>query len=263
MLYLRALSILKRRGVAVPTSQKCFWHTGLALWFIGLLSPIGPLGDKLLSAHMAEHLLIADIAAPFLLTGIRNPVLAFLLPRPALVTFARARRVRSFFRTLRRPVVAVPVYGIVLYGWHLSFAFEAAVKYPVIHAMQHTSFITTALLVWWSAIEPKRRRIPGELWKIAHIFGARMLGMMLGMSYIMMRQPVYTNSYDPDRRIFGLTAIADQQLAGGLMMVIDILLMFSALCFFFYRSAQDYDRDMETQLPKQVAVAQAQEPSGR
>src|SRR5215210_3460491 len=82
-LYLRALRILRGRGVRVPWPQLAAWHGAMALWLIGLVSPIDTLGDDLLSAHMAEHLLIADLAAPLLLAGVRNPVLGFYLPRPA------------------------------------------------------------------------------------------------------------------------------------------------------------------------------------
>ena len=87
-LYLRALRVLRRRGVTVPRGQIVLWHLGIALWVIGFFSPLHALGDELLSAHMAQHLLIADLAAPLLLAGARNPVLGFLLPRPALVTVA-------------------------------------------------------------------------------------------------------------------------------------------------------------------------------
>src|SRR5687768_11239555 len=96
-LYLRALRVLRARGVAVPRGQVALWHTGIALWAIGFFSPVHALGDELLSAHMAQHLLIADLAAPLLLAGARNPVLGFLLPRPALVTLARSRRLRGAF----------------------------------------------------------------------------------------------------------------------------------------------------------------------
>jgi hypothetical protein len=133
-LYLRALRVLRARGVAVPRPQIAAWHAGIALWVIGFFSPIHTLGEELLSGHMAQHLLIADLAAPLLLVGARNPVLAFLLPRPALVTLARSPRLRGAFRVLRRPLVAVPVYALVLYAWHFSIFFEAAVRYPVVHA---------------------------------------------------------------------------------------------------------------------------------
>ncbi len=215
-LYVRALRVLGGRGVAVPRWQVACWHLGLGLQAIALLSPLGSLADDLLSAHMAEHLLLADLGAPLLLAGLRNPVLAFFLPRPVLVPLARARRLRGAFRTLRRPLVAIPVYALVLYGWHLAFAFEGAVRHELVHVAQHASFIFAGVLVWWSALEPKRRRLRGELWKIGHILAARMVGMFLGMAFVLIREPVYTGVYGSGERR-GIGALADQQTAGAMM----------------------------------------------
>jgi putative copper resistance protein D len=242
-LYLRALGVLHARGVRVPRFQIALWHAGIALWVIGFFSPIHTLGDDLLSAHMAQHLVIADLAAPLLLVGARNPVLAFLLPRPALVTLARSDRLRGAFRWLRQPLVAVPVYALFLYGWHFAILFEAAVRNPFVHALQHMSFVAIGVLVWWSALEPKRRRLRGELWKVPYLIGARMVGMLLGMSFVLIRVPVYTGVYSAGDRGHGLTAVADQQLAGGMMVVLDILIMVFALCYFFLRASQEADRD--------------------
>src|SRR5215203_3240740 len=241
--YVRALRVLRGRGVSVPRWQVAAWHTAMALWIVGLLSPIDDLGDDGLAFHMLQHLLIADLAAPLMLVGIRNPVLAFFLPREVLVPLARTRWLRNGFRMLRRPLVALPIYVVVLYGWHFSVLFDAAVRHPLVHALQHSSFIAIGVLVWWSVLEPKRRRLRGELWKIGHILTARFLGMFLGMSFVLIRQPVYTDVYGSGERALGLTAIADQQLAGGMMVVLDILLMVFALAFFFARAGQQYDAD--------------------
>src|SRR5215210_1646970 len=119
-LYVRALRVLRRRGVRVPAPQVVAWHTAMALWIAGLLSRIDDLGDDGLAFHMLQHLLIADLAAPLMLVGLRNPVLAFFLPRPVLVPLARTRWLRRGFRFLRQPLVALPVYVVVLYGWHFS-----------------------------------------------------------------------------------------------------------------------------------------------
>jgi cytochrome c oxidase assembly factor CtaG len=101
--------------------------------------------------------------------------------------------------------------------------------------------------VWWSALEPKRRRVPGELWKVPYLVGARMAGMFLGMSFVLIRVPIYTGVYGAGDRGHGLSAVADQQVAGAMMVIVDLLIMAFALCFFFYRSAQDADRAEEAQ----------------
>src|ERR671910_2980218 len=241
-LYVRALRVLAGRGVRVPRAQVACWHLGLLLQAIALLSPLGSLADELLSAHMAEHLLLADLGAPLLLAGLRNPVLAFFLPRGALVAVARRRRLRAAFRALRRPLAAIPVYVLVLYGWHLTFAFEGAVRHELVHVLQHASFIFAGIIVWWPALEPKRRQLRGELWKIGHIVGARMLGMFLGMAFVLIREPVYTGVYDPVERR-GVPALSDQQTAGAMMVALDIVIMVFALAYFFWHAAQQHDRD--------------------
>jgi cytochrome c oxidase assembly factor CtaG len=241
-LYVRALRVLGRRGVSVPRLQVFLWHLGLSLQAIALLSPIGALSDEMLTAHMSEHILLADLGAPLLLAGLRNPVLAFFLPREVLVPLARRRRLRKGFRTLRRPLVAIAVYTVVLYGWHLSFAFEGAVRHDLVHVLQHASFIFIGMLVWWSALEPKRRQLHGDLWKIGHIIGARMIGMFIGMAFVLIRQPIYTGVYGSGDRN-GVSALADQQAAGAIMVAVDIAIMVFALSFFFWQAARQADRD--------------------
>jgi cytochrome c oxidase assembly factor CtaG len=241
-LYLAAQRRLARRGRRVPAWQRTAWWAGIGLGALGLLSPLDPLADELLSAHMVQHLLIADLAAPLLLAGLRSPMLQFLLPAPALRRLARLRRLRSAMRVLRRPLVAIPVYVGVLYGWHLGFMFEGALESPAVHAVQHQSFVAASVLVWWAPLEPKRARVPGELWKIGHVLGARLAGMFLGMAFIALRAPVYVGAYGEGPRAFGLSGVVDQQIAGGLMLSLDLAVMLGALAFFFARAGQDHDR---------------------
>lgn len=234
------MRVLSRRGYDVPSWQQVAWHSGIALTVIGLLSPIDGLADDLLSAHMAQHLLIADLSAPLLLVGLRSPVYVFLLPRPALVALARRQRLRNVFRTLRKPLVAIPVWIVILYGWHFSFMFEAALDNDAVHVLQHWSFVFGSVLVWWAAIEPKRRRLHGELWKIGYLIGARLAGMFLGMAFVIMRSPAY-DSYEQTARDHGLSPLTDQQIAGGMMLGLDLFVMLFALCLFFWASARDAD----------------------
>ncbi len=245
-LYVRAVRVLRGRGYRVPVGQQAAWHAGVACTAIGLLSPIDSLGEELLIAHMGQHLLIADISAPLLLIGIRSPVFAFILPRPVLVPLARATHLRRLLRWLRRPLVAVPVWLTILYGWHLSFAFEAALRNDFVHVVQHQSFVVGAVLVWWSVIEPKRRRMPGELWKVPYVIGARLGGMFLGMAFVLLRSPAYGQFYGQTAPEHGISALTDQQVAGGMMLGLDLLVMLFCLGFVFHRSAEDHDRGDRT-----------------
>jgi len=241
-LYVRAVRVLARRGYRVPLGQQAAWHGAMAVTAIGLVSPIDHLGDDLLSAHMAQHLLIADLAAPFFLVGVRSPVYAFMLPRPAMVAVARRSGLRRLFRFVRRPLVAIPIWIVILYGWHFAFLFDAALRSPLLHAFQHQSFVVGSVLVWWSVIEPKRRRLPGDLWKVPYVLGARLAGMFLGMALIVMTSPAYADFYGDRAREYGLSPLTDQQIAGGMMLALDLVVMLFCVGFFFYRSAEEHDR---------------------
>jgi putative copper resistance protein D len=247
-LYVRALRILKRRGRTVPVWQQVAWFSGLALIGIALLSPLDDLGDTdLVSAHMAQHLLIGDLSAPLLLIGLRWPVYPFLLPRSMAAAIGRSKPIRKTFRFLKLPYVAAGLWILILYGWHLAPAYDAALRHPVLHAVQHQSFVVGSLLVWTSVLEPNRARVPGGLWKIAHITGVRFAGMFLGMAFVIVSHPFYSGYYGDRALKHGLTPNQDQGLAGAMMLGLDMMVMIGALIFFFLRSASDADREERTE----------------
>jgi putative membrane protein len=239
-LYVRAVRVARGRGLEVSRFQQAAFYGGVALWAVALISPLDNLAEDLLSAHMAQHLLLAELGAPLILVGLRAPVIFFYLPRPAMVALARRKRLRRVMRTLTTPLGAIATYALVLYGWHFAPAFEAALHHPLVHALQHQSFFAISILVWIPALEPTRRRLRGELWKAGHIFGARMVGMFLGAAFIAMRAPAY-DWYVGRTSEHGLRALEDQQIAGGLMMSLDLIIILAAVAFFFWRSAEDHD----------------------
>src|SRR5437763_173781 len=102
-------------------------------------------------------------------------------------------------------------------------------------------------LWWWigwtlQAIAPQRRRMRGELWKIPYIFASRMVSMFLGVGLVVSRHPLYHEYYGNRPRAHGISPLVDTQVAGGLMMTLDMIIIGGALIFFFWRASQDADR---------------------
>jgi putative membrane protein len=256
-LYVRAIRVLAHRNWRVPRLQQTWWWIGLGLQTLALIGPPDALDNQLLSLHMAQHLLLADIAVPFLLAGLRTPVLVHYLPPPVLVPLAHLRTARRVFRFLRRPLVSIPAYLVILYGWHFDFAFVAALRHPLVHVLQHASFVFAGVLIWWSAIEPQRLRMRGELWKIPYIFASRMVSMFLGVGFLVSRHPLYHEYYGNRPRTHGITPLADTQVAGGLMMTADMIIIGGALIFFFWRASQEADREEAAERERAARAAAA------
>jgi cytochrome c oxidase assembly factor CtaG len=260
VLYVRAVRVLGARGQRIPIGRQAFWWTGFAFLAGAFFSPLDGLAPKAVSAHMAQHVLMADIATPLMLIGLRNPVLFFFLPRSVLVPLARRRTLRAVFRKLRSPMVAIPVYTAVLYAWHLGPFFEGALRNQLVHGLQHESFIVFSALVWWPLVEPNRRRMPGSLWKIPYIVGARLPTMFLGVGFVFATTAFYSGFYGSGQRSGGMSALADQQLGGAIMMVVDVVILMVVLGVVFWRAARDDDelaleRDEPRALPDQATPA--------
>ncbi|MEA2496076.1 MAG: putative rane protein [Thermoleophilaceae bacterium] len=241
LLYARAVRVLGGRGYRVPRGQQAYWWLGFACLAVAFLSPLDTEALKVVSAHMAQHVLMGDVAVPLMLIGARNPVLQFFLPRSILEPLARRHGLRAFFRRLRNPLLAIPLYTLVLYGWHIGPAFTAALQNDFVHGLQHQSFIAFSALVWWPLIEPNHRRMPGDLWKIPYIVGARLPTMFLGMGFVVAQTPFYSSFYGTGTRAGGLSAVGDQQLGGAIMMVVDVMTLMIVLATVFWRSARDDD----------------------
>jgi putative copper resistance protein D len=261
-LYVRALAIVRGRGLRVSRGQQACWWIGIALLTIGLEGPLDAYDTRLLSAHMAQHQLIGDLAAPFLLLGLRAPLLLFYLPRSVLVALARQRGLRRVFRVLRQPLVALPLWVLTMYGWHANALFVGALHHPLLHALQHECFLAANLLLWWPVLEPNRRRMSGGLWKIGYVFAARMSTMFLGMIFVFSRGVLYADGYGRGAR-GGISALADQQTAGGTMMSLDIAIMVVAACWFFWSASHEYDRGEGARLAEEGAAAREAALSGR
>src|SRR3954453_2379281 len=70
---------LRDRGAPVPGWRQWCWYSGLGLIVATLVSPLAQLSDELFMAHMAEHLIIADLGALLLVLGLTGPLLQPIL----------------------------------------------------------------------------------------------------------------------------------------------------------------------------------------
>lgn len=252
-LYFRACSILAARGRIVPLSQKVSYCTAMAMMLVATSTFIDPVGEEaLLSLHMLQHLMIADLPAPFLLYGIRAPVLYFFWPKPVIKRVARMIHLRALWRWLRRPHIALSVWLLTLYAWHIPFFYEAALSNCLVHDLEHISFALTGVLAWWPLMDPTHERVEGRVWKAGYIVAARMIGGFLGSALVLSRVQVY-GAYGDASRMFGIDPLVDQQIAGGMMMIVDSVIIIVAATFFLV--SMDRGAEFENDLLEPTVAA--------
>ena len=189
---------------------------------------------------MLEHVLIGDLAPALLLVAIRGPLTFFLLPPWVLRPLARAAPLRAFLRYLLRPGVALAVWALVFAFWHVPAAYDLTLENRLVHDLEHVTFVLAGILVWSQLVDPARRReltVGGRLALAAVLFAA---GQILAYVLIFSFSPLYGPYAAQDERLFGLSPLTDQRLAGVVMMSEQLLTL--GLCAVFLVAAYGRQR---------------------
>jgi putative membrane protein len=232
LLYLRRCRTLAAGGRPVSRARQAAFLMGAALIVVSVASPIDRLGGELLSVHMAQHLLLADIAALLIALALTPAVLGPLW-RP---TPLRA------LRLIGNPLVALPLWIANLYVWHLPGLYQLALRHDLVHALEHLLFFACGLNMWLSVTGA----VPVPHWfrqgaRLGYVAAVRFAGMLLANFLIFAGSVVY-----PDYRVgaarHGVSALTDQRIAGALMMIEGMLVAIGVFAWLFVRGAADAER---------------------
>ena len=229
-LYARRARRLARRGTPVPLAQRLSFALGIALYLVAVSPPLERIGEtRLFAAHMLQHVVLGDLAALALVLGLTGPMLRPLLALPPV----------DKLRVLAHPLVALPLWALNLYVWHLPALYEGALRHDVLHALEHACFLGFGMLMWAPVVEV----LPGPAWfgtgwKLGYVVAVRGIEGVLGNVFFWAGAPVYA-TYADAPRLWGISALADQGYAGGVMMVEGSLVTLCALAWLFLRLAAE------------------------
>jgi cytochrome c oxidase assembly factor CtaG len=220
----------RRRPAVAPWTRIPLFVAGVAVVVIGLVSPLDAIAEEYLqSAHMLQHVLVADLGIALALLAVRGPLSFFFLPRDLLAPLARQDWLRSALSFLLRPVVAVSLWLAVLVAWHIPALYESALEQPVVHRLEHLSFVVAGLLVWTLIVDPSGHRRLSVNGRIGLAVGLFWAGQLLAYVFVFSFEPYYDVYVDQPERLFGLSPLTDQKLAGVVMMTEQALTLGLAL----------------------------------
>ena len=209
---------------------------GMLALLAALVSPIDGLGDDyLFSAHMVQHVLIGDIAPLLILLGLSRVIM-----RPATRRLVGLERRLGPFAS---PVAAIAVWLFVMYLWHVPALYDAAVEHPLVHLIEHVSFFAAGVALWWPLIQPvpMRRRMTGlqPVWYI----GAAKGGLAALGLYLTWSTTAIYPYYESTPRIWGLSPVNDQNVAGVIMMLEQSITLAIVLVVVFMRMLQESETE--------------------
>jgi putative membrane protein len=225
---------LARDGRPVPGWRVASYFTGLALILAMFVSPVAHLGSELVLAHMAQHLVIGDVAALLIVLGLTRSVLQPVLALPRI----------GRLQVLALPMVALPLWIANLYLWHVPALYEGAVNHEALHALQHSCFIACGVLLWMPVAGP----LPVPAWfgggaQVGYTAIARLAGAGLGNILMWSGTALYP-VYAAGEDYWGISPLTDQGIAGVIMMTEGVVVTLGVLAWVLLRWAQ---RDTEKQ----------------
>jgi putative membrane protein len=234
VLYAQRVRTLAVQGHPVPGWRQACFYAGFVT-IAAALTSLGKDSQELLSAHMIEHLLLGDVAALLIVLGLTGPLIAPILR----ISFFNRLRVLAY------PQVAFPLWAIDLYAWHLPVFYESALRHSGVHALEHAMFLGFGINMWMCLFGP----LPmpawfGNLGKLLYIVVVRLTGTVLGNIFLW-SGTVFYPYYTHGDAVWHISPLADQSIAGGIMMVEESIFTLGLLCWLFLRTAREEQERQE------------------
>jgi putative membrane protein len=233
------------RTAPAERARSAALYAALVTVVLALESPLHGLSEDLFAAHMLQHLLLMTVAAPLLVLAAPWMRIWRGFPltwrRPIARHFVRSARLghaRRLGAPLTAPAAAWLLFNGDLVLWHLPSLYDLTLRNEAVHGLEHVSFLVLAVPFWVHLIRspPLRARL-GEWSKIAYAIAAAVVGWVLAVVLAVAPKPLYSGYVRLDHRRWGLSAIADQQLAAGLMLGLGSLALSVVVFAAIYRVA--------------------------
>ena len=215
-----AYTVALRRFPA-PRWRLAAFFAGLALLLAVLITPVDTIAlHYLLAAHLLQNVVLAEWA----------PLLCVLgLPRGLAVALGRL----PLAVAATHPLVALPVWLATYFAWHVPALYDAALRNLFLLHLEHASYFAAGTLLWWPVVHDAPRPVRPAV-RALYVFAAFLLASPLGLLLALLPEPAYS-FYEAAPRLWGLSPLEDQQIAGLTMAAEEAVVFFAVFSFFFAR----------------------------
>ena len=218
--------------------QRTWFVSGLVLLWVASSWPVHDIAeDYLYFVHMVQHVVFTFIAPPMLLLGTPPKLVGWLV---------RNRAVRSVVRACTRPLVALVGFNLIVGLSHAAFVVNRATTSAPLHFAVHLVLFASALCLWCPVLNratelPRMRSTGKMLYLIANGF----LPVPIVAALALAGAPIYDH-YVRAPRLWGISALDDQQLAAGAMWLLESFWTLGAVAIVFFDWWANEQRNPDT-----------------
>jgi putative membrane protein len=227
----------KRPKADAPVWRLLCFLASLTISLIALASPVDALADQLFFMHMVQHMLLLDLTPILAIFGLNKVLL-----RPITRAVTDLERQAG---ALAHPAFAVVLYVSTIWLWHIPSAYDYAVAHPVVHVLEHMSFVVVGSLYWWHLLSPIRGRMRlSGMGPMVYMASTKLFVGALGMGLAFAPSALYPY-YVHHARVWGISAHDDQAIAGLVMAIEQSVVMGVALALLFMRMLGESEREQQ------------------
>ena len=210
---------------AVTRRQVAAFVAGVLTIWIASDWPVHEVAERsLYSVHMVQHLLLGLVAPPLLIVGTPPWLLRWVL-RPVL----------GVARLVTRPFAGFVLFNVTIALIHVPAVVDAMIRSELAHFGMHAMLLVTALCMWSPVvnrlIELPRLSYPGRMF---YLF-LQSLVPTVPASFLTFGDTVLYKAYDVMPRLWGVSAITDQRVAGLLMKLGGGFILWGVIAWYFFR----------------------------
>ena len=218
------------RRYPAPAWRQAAFAAAVVLVVAAFVTPLQTLATNyLLSAHLLQNVVLAEWAPALAVLGL-GPAAAARLGGIAVVRF------------VTRPVVALPLWVATYLVWHVPAIYDAALRHQGwLLPIEHACYFLAGLAFWWPVLQNEPHRLRTGL-RALYVFAAFILASPIGLLLALLPSPIYA-FYENAPRIWGFSALRDQQIAGILMAGAEAAVFFAVFAVYFLRFMAEEDRD--------------------
>lgn len=216
------------------------WFLGavLLMWFASDWPMHDVSEERLYMVHMVQHLLYTSVIAPMFLLATPAWMVEFLIGKGAL---------RTWFFRLGRPLPAAIIYNTVVAATHWAVVVNTSVENGPFHYLVHSLVSVSSLIVWLpvcSPIEDMRVSYPSQMF---HIFLMSIIPT-IPAAWLTVAEGVLYSAYDHGPRLWNMSVVEDQQMAGVIMKVVAGFYLWGIIFFIFVKwGRKDTDSSVNPQ----------------
>ena len=255
--YVRGWLQRRDRAGAISVWRHASFFVGLGALLIALQSPLDTLAEHSFTMHQFQHMFLRAIGPMLLMLAVPQVLLIAGMPEwlraRVLAPLLTSRTAGALFGFFAHPFVATFLLLAVPVFWHIPRFHDLSVMNVPVHYVMHITMLVSGLFFCWRVLDPRPAPHGASYATRIVMCWAAIAGNIPLGAYLTVKSVVLYSAYDTKGRLWGLSALADEQM-GGMVIWSPGSMMFAVLLLVVIRLWGARERQLDSRPAREMTA---------